>query len=64
MGFSVQEDLALRIQMAEQNCEEARQNYRRTGSVKQINAANRRLGELHHELYRVDAGIAKGFDDR
>jgi hypothetical protein len=52
----------MRIKHAREDCEDAYANYRRTGSTKRINDCNRRLGALHDELWRVDAGIMPDTD--
>jgi hypothetical protein len=62
MSNNAQQDIALKIKEATRECESAYAEYRRTGSTDRINACNRRLGALHDELWRVDAGIMPDYD--
>jgi hypothetical protein len=57
MGTSKQQDIAAQRKAAIDEHTAARAEYRRTGKVERINAANKKLAALAEDLYIDSAGI-------
>jgi hypothetical protein len=53
---------AAKIADAQIEVENAHVAYRKGGPVDRVNKANRDLAAAHDELYRINAGIAPGYD--
>ena len=57
MGTSRQQDIAAQRKAAIDEHTAARADYRRTGNVDRINAADRKLAALAEDMYIAAAGI-------
>ena len=62
MPTSREQDVAAQIKQATIECEKAQAAYRRGAGADRVNACNRRLGELHQELWRVAGGLVSNYD--